>query len=64
MAESFWLIYGIIMFVSVHEENCSDKNQFEVILMALFLLIGALKLVLLVIVCFIYCYMKISSSYN
>merc|ERR1712060_469363 len=50
LAEGSWLIYGMTLYFSSESDGCSDENQGFMIVMLLFLIIGALKLILIVVV--------------
>ena len=62
VCEALWVIYGITLYYSDKEQGCADENRGFIIIMAMFLLLGVLKLVLFVIVLGIMIYITVQSK--
>ena len=59
--EVTWQVYGVLMYFNRNADQCYDQVGWFVIVMVLFLLLGALKVFLLVIVSGIMCFMCLNS---
>ena len=61
ICEAIWVIYGITLYYSDGANGCSDQNRGFIIIMAMFLLLGVLKLVLFLVVLGIMIYIFVAS---
>ena len=61
ICEAVWVVYGITLYYSDGAKGCSDENRGFIIIMAMFLLLGVLKLVLFLVVIGIMVYIAVQS---
>ena len=61
ICEAIWVVYGITLYYSDASKGCSDENRGFIIIMAMFLLLGVLKLILFIVVIGIMIYIAVQS---
>ena len=54
VCEVSWQIYGLTLYLSKESDGCSEENQGLVIILVLFLVLGAFKLLLIFIVLLVF----------
>ena len=61
ICEAIWVVYGITLYYSDDAKTCTEQNRGFIIIMAMFLLLGVLKLILFVVVIGIMIYIAVQS---